>query len=511
MHNNNIIRVESETMNNGTLNSDWDTLIKNAVIYNGSGDQSFIADVAIKGKYITAIGTLTGTAAVTINANNRALAPGFIDVHTHDDIAVLCCPDMDFKVMQGVTTEIIGNCGDGVAPFQANQILRLWYPQANLPPYDDYASYVRALKNNPPSLNIAFLVGHGTLRSFVMGNSKQKPDRKELKQMCALLNEGLAAGAMGFSSGLMYEPGCYAQTEELITLAHEMRLSGGIYATHLRNESESLLEAIKEALVIGTEADIAVQISHHKAAGHKNWGLVKQSLKLLENARSNGLDVTADQYPYTRSSTDLSSVIKYGGLGINDSWDVTANDVLIATAPHLPEFEGKILQELCDQWNLDPVAAAKKLLKKGDVLVVLNEMSEEDVRTVMKHPTTMIGSDGIPSAIGKPHPRLYGTFPRILGYYAREQKLLSLEEAIHKMTGFSATKFKIKNRGFIRENYYADLVLFDQNRIADLATYNEPRQYPLGIDYVFVNGEAVVKEGQHMHSRSGQVICRCPW
>lgn len=495
-------------MSDRTLKSSWDTLIQNALIYDGSGDKPYTGDVAIKGKYIAAVGTLEGKAVSTINANNRVLAPGFIDVHTHDDFAVLCCPDMDFKTMQGVTTEIVGNCGFSAAPFQASQQLRMLYPNVELPQYDDYASYVSAVTNNPSSVNIAFLVGHCTLRNYVMGNANRKPDHKELKQMCALLNEGLDAGAIGFSSGLMYEPGCYSQTDELISLAHEIKRCGGIYTTHMRNESDHLLEAIKEALEIGAAANVAVQISHHKAAGHKNWGLVKQSLKLLENARADGHDVTADQYPYTRSSTILSSVIKNNRLGKNGNGDLDAKDVLIASAPHFTEFEGKLLQDLCNKWNLDPEEAAQKLLEKGEVFVVLNVMSEEDVRIVMRHPTTMIGSDGVPSAGGKPHPRLYGTFPKILGYYVRDQKMLSLEQAIHKMTGFSATKFKLKDRGFIRENYFADLVLFDQNRIDDIATYSEPRQYPLGIDYVFVNGTAVVQEGQHTHSRSGQVICR---
>lgn len=484
----------------------WDTLIKNAKIYDGSGKQFITADVAIKGKYIAAIGELDGVARVTIDANNRALTPGFIDVHTHDDFAVLCCPNMDFKIMQGVTTEIVGNCGFGPAPFQVAHYLRMLYPKTNIPPFDDHAGYVSMLENNPPSLNIAFLVGHGSLRSFAMGNANRKPDRQELKKMLDLLNEGLSAGALGFSSGLMYEPGCYSLTEELITLARELKPCGGIYTTHLRNESDKLIEAINEALDIGKRADVSVQISHHKAAGHKNWGLIKQSLKLLEKARNEGLDVTADQYPYTRSSTVLSSVIKNNRLRKNG--DLGANDVLISSSPHFPGFEGKLLQELCDQWSLSPEDTANKLLEKGEVFVVLNVMNEDDVRTVMKHPTTMIGSDGIPSSIGKPHPRLYGTFPRILGSYVREEKILSFENAIHKMTGFSATKFKLKNRGFIRENYYADLVLLDQSKIADISTYNEPRQYPLGIDYVFVNGQMVVKDGQHTHCRPGQVIRR---
>jgi N-acyl-D-amino-acid deacylase len=495
-------------MNKRPLDTHWDTLIKNATVYDGSGKQPFIADIALKGKHIAAVGKLEGTANVTIHANHRALAPGFIDVHTHDDFAVLCCLDMDFKTMQGVTTEIVGNCGFGAAPFNAAQPLRSLYPNMNLPPFDGYAGYVNLIKETPPSINVAFLVGHGTLRNSVMGNANRKPSSHELTQMCYLLQEGLAAGALGFSSGLMYEPGCYSLTEELITLAREVKRCSGIYTTHLRNESDKLIEAINEALIIGQESGIAVQISHHKAAGYKNWGLVKLSLQLLENARIAGLDVTADQYPYTRSSTLLSSVMRNNRLGKDDSADLNANDILISSAPHFPECEGKLLQSLCSQWEVKPEDAAKKLLEKGEVFVVLNIMSEEDVRMVMKHPTTMIGSDGIPSDSGKPHPRLYGTFPKILGHYVREQKLLSLEEAIHKMTGFPATQFKLKDRGFIREKYYADLVLFDQNRIADIATYHEPRQYPLGIDYVFVNGEAVVKNGQHMHCRSGQIICR---
>jgi N-acyl-D-aspartate/D-glutamate deacylase len=263
------ISGEIRPVTDRTLESNWDTLIKNALIYDGSGDRPYTADVAIKGKYIAAIGNLEGKAVYTINANNRVLSPGFIDVHTHDDFAVLCCPDMDFKIMQGVTTEIVGNCGFSAAPFHASHPMRMMYLDTDLPPFDDYANYVSTVTNNPSSLNIAILVGHCTLRSFVMGNANRKPDHKELKQMCAILNEGLASGAIGFSSGLMYEPGCYSQTEELISLAHEIKQCNGIYTTHMRNESDHLLDAVKEALMIGKEADVAVQISHHKAAALK--------------------------------------------------------------------------------------------------------------------------------------------------------------------------------------------------------------------------------------------------
>ncbi len=493
----------------------WDVIIRNATIYDGSGSQPFTADVALRNDRIMSVGQVKGEAGAIFDAAGLALAPGFIDVHSHDDLIVLLSPEMDFKLMQGVTTDIVGNCGFGVAPYQAAiRSFRMFHPDVDPPSWEGYAGYMKTIDQNPPSLNIGVLVGHGTLRLGVMGNAQRQPTVEELAQMQALLREGLEAGAVGFSTGLIYEPGRYAHTAEMIALAKEVAAAGGLYATHMRNEAAGLLDSVREALRIGEVGGVPVQISHHKASGKENWGRVHDSLRVLEEARARGVEVTADQYPYTSGSTGLFAIVQnnalneqgiHGGIG-----RVQPKDVLLASAPRHPEYEGKTLQDLSNQFGLPAEVAAQRVLEEENMgaVVVIESMNEADVRMVMHHPTTMIGSDGVPSVGGKPHPRLYGTFPRVLGRYAREEGVLSLEEAIHRMSGFPATKFRLLDRGFIREGAYADLVLFDPKTILDTGTYADPRQYPKGIHHVFVNGVQVVQSGQHTRARPGRALRR---
>lgn len=494
----------------------WDVLIRNATVYDGSGNSPARADVALRGDRIAAVGPqLDGEASTMLDATGLAVAPGFIDVHSHDDLAMFLTPEMDFKVMQGVTTDVVGNCGMGIAPYKAAGLFfGLLYPDVALPRWEGYAGYLQALDRDPPSVNVAALVGHNTLRFAAMGNAQRAPTAEEFAQMRDTLREGLEAGAIGFSTGLIYEPGRYAQTEEIVTLAREVAAAGGLYTTHMRNEAGGLLESIREAIHIGEAGGLPVQISHHKAGGKENWGRVRDSLRLLEEARTRGVEVTADQYPYTSGSTALAAVVQnnalnpqgpQGGMG-----RVAPKDVLIASAPHHPEYEGKTLQDLCDRFGLPAEAAAQRILEEEGmgVVVVLEMMDETDVRTVMQHPTTMIGSDGLPASGAKPHPRLYGTFPRVLGRYARAEGLLSLTEAIYRMTGFPATKFRLRERGFVRAGGYADLVVFDPATIMDTGTYADPRQYPTGVRHVFVNGVTVVREGQHTGARPGRTLRR---
>jgi N-acyl-D-amino-acid deacylase len=422
---------------------------------------------------------------------------------------------MDFKVMQGVTTDVVGNCGMGAAPYQAAGLFfHLLYPNMKLPEWDGYAGYLQMIEQNPPSLNVVVLVGHNTLRFAVMGNGQRAPTAGEMAQMKNALREGLEAGTIGFSTGLIYEPGRYAQTEEIIELAKEVGAVGGLYTTHMRNEAGGLLASIREAIRIGEESGTPVQISHHKASGKENWGRVRDSLRLLEEAQARGIDATADQYPYTSGSTILAAVIQnnalnergvQGGIG-----RVAPKDILFASTPHHAEYEGKTLQDLCEQFGLPAEAAAQRVLEAEGMgaVVVLEMMDEDDIRTVMRHPTTMIGSDGVPAAGAKPHPRLYGTFPRVLGRYARAEGLLSLEEAVYRMTGFPATKFRLRERGFVRPGFYADLVVFDPATILDTGTYADPRQYPAGIQHVFVNGVQVMHDGQHTGARPGRALRR---
>ena len=494
----------------------WDILIHNATVYDGSGSPPVTADVALRGDRIVAVGQqLGGQAATVLDATGLALAPGFIDVHSHDDLAVLLSPEMDFKVMQGVTTDVVGNCGMGAAPYEAAGLFfRLFHPDRDLPRWDGYAGYLQALDRDPPSLNVVVLVGHNTLRFAAMGNVQRAPTAEEMAQMRDALREGLEAGAIGLSTGLIYEPGRYAQTEEIITLAREAAAVGGLYTTHMRNEAGGLLESIRESLRIGEESGIPVQISHHKASGKENWGRVRDSLRLLEEARARGIDVTADQYPYTSGSTVFAAVVQnnalnergiHGGIG-----RVAPKDVLFASTPHHPEYESKTLQDLCEQFGLPAEAAAQRVLEQEGMgaVVVLEMMDEADVRTVMCHPTTMIGSDGVPAAGANPHPRLYGTFPRVLGRYTRMEGLLSLEEAVYRMTGFPATKFRLRDRGFVRAGFYADLVVFDPATIMDTGTYADPRQYPVGMRHVFVNGVQVMRDGRHTGARPGRALRR---
>jgi N-acyl-D-amino-acid deacylase len=321
--------------------------------------------------------------------------------------------------------------------------------------------------------------------------------------MQALVREGMEAGAVGLSTGLYYLP--HTQTEEVIALAKVVAEYGGLYATHMRNEAGQLLDSINETLRIGREAGVAVQISHHKAMGRKNWGKVSESLALVEQARRRGQDVTSDAYPYVAGSTTLAALASGGSLAL-----VSPADVLIASTPNRHEYEGKTLDEICRLLEKPLEQAVRDILaEEGEgVVAVIFGMEEADVRRVLAHPTTMIGSDGIPSVEGKPHPRLYGTFAKVLGTYARDERLFSLEEAIHRMTGLPARKFRLTDRGVIREGAHADLVVFDPSTVADVGTYQDPRRYPPGIDYVVVNGKMTADHGRHTGERGGRMLRR---
>ena len=369
------------------------------------------------------------------------------------------------------------------------------------------------VEREPPSLNVAMLVGHNTIRAAVMGMAQRAPTQEEQRAMRDLVLEGLEAGAVGLSTGLIYEPGRHSATEEVIELARDVAAAGGVYATHMRNEASGLLDAVRETIRIGRESGVRVQISHHKAAGKRNWGRVRESIKLIEDARAEGLDVTADQYPYTSGSTMLSAVLHNNAF--NPQGDrggiarVEPERVLIASAPLHPEYEGKTIAELAALLDLSPEDAARKVDtdEQHRGIAILDMMDEGDVQTVMRHPTTMIGSDGIPLG-GKPHPRLYGTFARVLGHYARELGLLTMEDAIHRMTGMPAEKFGLADRGVLRIGACADLVIFDPETIIDSGSFKEPKRYPVGIAHVFVNGVAVVANGRHTNARPGRPLRR---
>jgi N-acyl-D-aspartate/D-glutamate deacylase len=491
----------------------YDLVIHGATLYDGSGAPPRRADLGLSGDRIAAIGPDIAGGGARLDASGLALAPGFIDVHTHDDFAAVLYPEMGFKVQGGVTSVVVGNCGMGAAPWhQATAYAGAFHPGKTLPAWEGYAGYLAHLDSEPASCNVAALVGLGAVRAAVLGGDARAPSAAELDAMRAIVREGVEAGCVGVSSGLIYEPGKHAQLEELAALASEARANGGLYATHMRDEGAGLLDSVREALAIGERAGVPVQISHHKAAGRGSWGLVRESLALLDAARARGVDVSADQYPYTAASTVLAAVVSYfagtgagHGVGRGDP-----DDVVLSSAPRNPAWEGRSIASLAAEWGLEPLAAAQRVLDAEgmNAAVVIHNMSEDDVRTVLRHPSTMIGSDGLPMLHGKPHPRLYGTFARVLGTYVREQGVLPLEEAVHRMTGLSAERFGLEGRGQLRAGAFADLVLFDAAAIADVATYADPHHPPVGIARVFVNGTEVVRDGDHTGARPGRALRR---
>ncbi|HKC52969.1 MAG TPA: D-aminoacylase [Myxococcota bacterium] len=490
-----------------------DVWIRGASVYDGSGAAPRVVDVALRGERIAHVGARAELhAGVSLDAGGLALAPGFIDVHTHDDFALIARPEMDFKVLGGVTTCVVGNCGMGAAPHaSAMTMARTFHPGTRFPEWDGYGGYLSRLDAEPPSVNAAVLVGHGTARASAMGNAKRAPSGKELEAMRAIVREGRDAGAVGLSTGLIYEPGRYAAADEIAALAAELAGTGALYATHMRNEGEALLDSVREAIEIGRRAHVPVQISHHKASGERAWGLVRESLALIERAQALGLEVHADQYPYTAGSTVLSAVVQNGGFDGREGGlgRISPESVSVASAPGHTEWEGRSIADLARDLGKDPQSAAEHVIARAPgVTAVMHSMNEDDVRTVMRHPSTMIGSDGIPTLPGKPHPRLWGTFARVLGRYARDLGVFPMEEAVHRMTGFPARKFGLRDRGVIRAGAFADLVVFDPARILDVGTYEDPNHPPTGIHHVFVNGTRVVRDGAHSGARPGHAIRR---
>jgi N-acyl-D-amino-acid deacylase len=457
----------------------FDLVIRGGTVYDGTGAAGVRADVAVRGDRVAAVGSVEERGREELDARGLAVAPGFVDVHSHDDYAVLLEPEMPFKVLQGVTSDVVGNCGSGVVPFDAGLIrFRRMHPDASPEPWDGFAGYLERVDAARPSCNVAVLMGHGTIRRGAMGLEARAPSAAELDRMKGWVREGVSAGAVGLSTGLIYEPGRYAKTDEVIALARELGgPAGGLYASHMRNEAEGLLDAVREAIRIGEEGGVPVQISHHKASGRRNWGRVRDSLRLIEEAQARGLDVTADQYPYTAGSTSLAAVIQNGafrgdspgGLG-----ELQGGEVLISSAPGRADWEGFTIATLASQWGVTDAAAADR---------------------------------GVPTG-GRPHPRLYGCFARVLGRYVREERVLDLATALHRMTGMPAAKFGLRDRGAVREGAFADLVVFDPARIDDVATYGEPRRPPAGVRAVYVNGIAVARDGDHTGARPGRALRR---
>lgn len=474
----------------------YDLVIRNTAIIDGRGTARFTGAIAVAGDRIAAVGELSGPAArQDIDGQGLVAAPGFIDVHTHDDNALLVEGAMMPKVTQGVTTVVVGNCGVSLAPLRLST--------APPPPLDllggqdsfRFASareYVEALEERRPPVNAAFMIGHSSLRVATMKDIDRPATGGEIAAMCGLLREGLDSGAIGFSTGLFYPTNRAAPPQEVVALLEPLKGTGAIYATHMRDEGNGVMASLEETFDTAAQAGVPVVVSHHKCMGKSNFGRSQETLAFIRTAQGKqpiGLDV----YPYTAGSTSLLAELVPHASRVIITW----------SAPH-PEMAGRALKDIEMAWKLTTTDAIQRLKPAGAVYFM---MDEADVERIMAFAPSMIGSDGLPHD-RHPHPRLWGTFPRVLGHFVRERRLFSLETAVHKMTGLSATQFGLVDRGVIRKGAYADLVLFDPDRIADRATFEDPTLQAEGIELVMINGETVMKSGRLTGARPGQVLRR---
>lgn len=500
---------------------DYDIVIKNGRIIDGSSNPFFIADIGIKGEKIKKIGFVDEEKGKRIiEAKGLIVSPGFIDVHTHTE-KILSRPSAENYVFQGVTTVIAGNCGSHEFTLK---------------------EFFEKLKAKKISLNFGSLVGHNTIREKVMGKRNAEPAEEEMRKMEKLLEEELKAGGLGLSTGLEYIPGTFSKIEEIIRLAKVVAKYKGIYATHMRNEDLMIKSAVEEAIRIGEENGIPVEISHIKLCSEEVWGKLELILEPVEEARKRGVEIYMDLYPYIHTSTNISIMVPTYALeeGIEKFKERVKNseyrerikkdierrklvsskidklkNIIIANYEKNPDYNGKSLEEilLIRGENAELKNASEliiEIVENGDASAVFLQMNEEDVKALMKLPYTSVASDGGIQFIGKgfPHPRSYGTFPRVISKYVREEKVLTLEDAIRKMTSLPSEVFRIKKRGLIKEGFFADLVIFDFDKIEDNSKFPDPHQYPSGIHYVIVNGKIVVENGKHTGEFPGMIIKR---
>ncbi|HYB95545.1 MAG TPA: D-aminoacylase [Vicinamibacterales bacterium] len=526
----------------------YDILITNANIVDGTGSAARKGAIAIAGGKIAAVGEVSGTATRTIDARGRTVAPGFIDLHSHSDMPLITDGNGQSKIRQGVTTEVIGESGSA-APRQRPSGAAQW---------TDFHGYFAALEKGGISPNLLSYVGLGTVREMVIGEDDRKPTSAEIEAMQNIVSSMMDQGVFGVSTGLIYPPNAYASVDELAAVSKPAADKGGLYASHLRYDGGKLREGIEEAIAIGERARLPVHVFHIKVTGQKNFGRMKEVIQIIEAARARGLRVTADQYPYVASSTGLTATIPPwamdGGVerlvqrlqnpterarirkemeNENPSWESryqsagTWQNVQLAAIgrsrgaandPVSPnrKYEGMRVAEAAKQAGKDPFDFVFDLLieERGSVGCVYFIIDEADLTLAMQQPWVAIGSDGSalsvegPLRAGVPHPRSFGTFPRVLGRYVRELKIVSLEEAIRKMSSLPASILGLEDRGAIKEGLWADLVVFDPATVADTATFEDPFQYPVGIDTVLVNGTVVLDEGTHTNARPGKVLRR---
>ncbi|MDB5776816.1 MAG: dan [Herbaspirillum sp.] len=480
------------------MQEQFDLLIRNATIVDGTGALRFDGDIGIRGDRIARIGDLAAARGqVEMDAAGRVAAPGFIDAHTHDDRIMLSAPEMTPKISQGVTTVVAGNCGISLAPMP--QIPQPVTPPLNL--LDDngewfrfpsFAAYIAELDAHPAATNCALLVGHTTLRVATMDDLGQPATADEIARMRALVQEAVEAGAIGVSTGLFYESAIAAPTEEVIEICRPLTAVNGLYCTHMRNEADQVIDSLEESFRVGREVDVPVVISHHKVVGPANYGRSKETLDFIEQNMATQT-ICLDCYPYLAGSTILSA-----------DRAASSSRVIVTWSKTLPQYAGKDLSDIVKEMGVSQEEAVERLLPAGGIYF---RMDEADVQRILAFDQTMIGSDGLPHDTA-PHPRLWGTFPRILGHYGRSLGLFSLETAVHKMTGLTAKNFGLKDRGVLREGAFADITLFDADTIDEAATFAKPIAAAHGIDTVIVNGAIVWKDGKASGARPGRVLKR---
>jgi N-acyl-D-amino-acid deacylase len=519
----------------------YDLVLKNGVIIDGTGNPRYYGDIAIKDGVISKIGKINGETDETIELEGLVVAPGFVDTHSHSDLYLIHDPSSLPKIMQGITTEIIGQDGLGEAPINPENVAEWRKYLAGLngdPPIDwnwsSFSEYLKTLEAAVPAVNIASLVGHGNLRLMVMGMEDRKPINMELQAMKKQLRICLEEGAVGLSTGLIYAPCVFADTDELVELCQVVSEYSRVFVVHMRNEGDQLLESIDEVLEIAQRTGVHVHISHFKSGGSSNWGKSKTALKKLEKAHNEGLKISYDQYPYTAGSTFLSSLLPTwtheGGVekllqrlkdpeirerireeykelemrGRFAGW----NNILVTyvETDENKQYEGKYFSEIAEIREQEPVKALMDLvLEEKNIASMANfTMSDEDIIQIIRHRLGMVCTDGL--LLGTPHPRAYGAFPRVLGRYIREHKVSTLEDAVRRMTSYPSRVFKLGKRGLILPGFVADLIVFNPDTIVDTGTYKEPRKYPKGVKHVIVRGKFSVRDGEYIGKNNGRII-----
>ncbi|MDG2090979.1 MAG: D-aminoacylase [Gammaproteobacteria bacterium] len=505
---------------NANAQESFDILILNGQIIDGTGNPWFEADVGIIDQHIVSIGNLEGAqASRIIDATGLIVSPGFIDPHTHAIRGIFDNPTAESSLRQGITTLLEGN--DGSSPF----------------PIDEH---YQAIRDRGISTNWSTFVGQGTIREIVMGLENRAANASELQQMKNLVAEAMQQGAMGISTGLFYVPGNYTPTEEVVELSRVVADYDGIYISHMRDEVDGLFDSVNETILIGEQAGLPVQITHHKVMARQNWGQSVDTLAMIDEARARGIDITMDQYPYTAAQSGMTSIVpqwaQEGGTeALLEIWNSNAlrqelkmgivdrilydrgggspANIVISFSAWDPSLEGMSLADIAVSRGIEAslgnaAEIAMDIISKGGATAVYHAMAEEDIERIMQHPATAIGSDGTLTVFGAgaPHPRQYGTFARVLGRYVRERGIITLENAVRKMSGATAQRLGIRDRGILREGYFADISIFNAAEIRDMATFEDPHQYAEGVDYVIINGTLALDEGIVTAARPGQII-----